>query len=401
MRAGFGWSSITPPLPCRLAGYARRQALSRQVAQPLRARSIVLDNGQARVGWVICDVLEVNRSLVAEVRAAVEASGGLAGGDVMVSATHTHAGPDLDRTWDDEKGSYREAQARYRAFLPYAVASSLVCAVEDLAPSTLAWAEEPVYGVGAGRRAADARPQRLSVVTARREGELRGMVIVYPCHGTVLGATTWPCPATSSAPASRPSRPARAPRAGAPGRKERPATSAPGAPGGQGPAGGATFGLGRRRRRRARRRARRSGNRRTVARAGHGLVAPQGPQPPEGVGQPEGAGPSALSPGARPPSRGEDDRSEAALLEEAMVAQQGRRDGTRRPESQAEIAVLRLGELSLCFVPGEPFESIEREIVHRTGQDHLRVVGYSNGAPGYVFGPTRKAKVGTRFCHRP
>ena len=75
MRAGFGWSSITPPLPCRLAGYARRQALSRQVAQPLRARSIVLDNGQARVGWVICDVLEVNRSLVAEVRAAVEASG--------------------------------------------------------------------------------------------------------------------------------------------------------------------------------------------------------------------------------------------------------------------------------------------------------------------------------------
>ncbi len=136
---------------------------------------------------MICDVLEVSRSLVAEVRAAVEASGGLAGGNVMVSATHTHAGPDLDRTWDDEKGSYREAQARYRAFLPYAVASSLVCAVEDLAPSTLAWAEEPVYGVGAGRHAADARPQRLSVVTARREGELRGMVIVYPCHGTVLG----------------------------------------------------------------------------------------------------------------------------------------------------------------------------------------------------------------------
>ena len=187
VRAGFGWSSITPPLPCRLAGYARREALSRQVAQPLRARSIVLDNGQARVGWVICDILEVNRSLVADVRAAVEATGALAGDDVMVSATHTHAGPDLERAWEDEKGSYRQAQARYRAFLPYAVASSLVSAVEDLAPSSLAWAEEAVYGVGAGRRGADARPQRLSVVTARREGELRGMVIVYPCHGTVMG----------------------------------------------------------------------------------------------------------------------------------------------------------------------------------------------------------------------
>jgi hypothetical protein len=127
----------------------------------------------------------------------------------------------------------------------------------------------------------------------------------------------------------------------------------------------------------------------------------KGPEPPEGAGQPEGAGPSALSPGARPPSRGEDDRSEAALLEEAMVAQQGRRDGTRRPESQAEIAVLRLGELSLCFVPGEPFESIEREIVHRTGQDHLRVVGYSNGAPGYVFGPDEESEGGYEVLSSP
>ncbi len=402
MRAGFGWSSITPPLPCRLAGYARRQALSRQVAQPLRARSIVLDNGQARVGWVICDVLEVNRSLVAEVRAAVEASGGLAGGDVMVSATHTHAGPDLDRTWDDEKGSYREAQARYRAFLPYAVASSLVCAVEDLAPSTLAWAEEPVYGVGAGRRAADARPQRLSVVTARREGELRGMVIVYPCHGTVLG----PNNLAVSGDVIGAGVEALEAGTGAPGR----------CAWAQGAAGDiSTRGT---RRERAPREAQRLGS---VVAAGAERAAGRavavtgelsleramvslplkGPEPPEGAGQPEGAGPSALSPGARPPSRGEDDRSEAALLEEAMVAQQGRRDGTRRPESQAEIAVLRLGELSLCFVPGEPFESIEREIVHRTGQDHLRVVGYSNGAPGYVFGPDEESEGGYEVLSSP
>jgi hypothetical protein len=62
LRAGFGTSYITPPLPCRLAGYARRQTLSRQVFQPLRARSMVLDDDRARVGWVICDLLEVSRA---------------------------------------------------------------------------------------------------------------------------------------------------------------------------------------------------------------------------------------------------------------------------------------------------------------------------------------------------
>ncbi len=416
MRAGFGWSSITPPLPCRLAGYARREALSRQVAQPLRARSIVLDNGQARVGWVICDILEVNRSLVADVRAAVEATGALAGDDVMVSATHTHAGPDLERAWEDEKGSYRQAQARYRAFLPYAVASSLVSAVEDLAPSSLAWAEEAVYGVGAGRRGADARPQRLSVVTARREGELRGMVIVYPCHGTVMG------PGNLAVSGDVIGAGVEALEAGT------------GAPGRCAWAQGAAGDISTRatRRERAPREAQRLGSI-VAAAAGRaaGRAVPvtgelslgleravvslplKGPEPPErpgppegrgqaeGRGQPEGRAGPAPSPGAPPPGRGEDDRSEAALREEAMVAQRARRDGTRRPESEAEIAVLRLGELSLCFVPGEPFESIEGEIVRRTGQDHLRVVGYSNGAPGYVFGPDEENEGGYEVLSSP
>jgi hypothetical protein len=52
-------------------------------------------------------------------------------------------------------------------------------------------------------------------------------------------------------------------------------------------------------------------------------------------------------------------------------------------------------------VPGEPFESIEREIVGRTGQKHLRVVGYSNGAPGYVFRPDEEHEGGYEVLSSP
>ena len=392
LRVGFSTSSITPPLPCRLAGYARREALSRQVAQPLRARTIVLDDGRARFGWVICDILEVSRSLVADVRAAVESAGCLAGANVMVSATHTHAGPDLNGDWDDDQGSHGDAKARYRAFLPYAVASSVVLAEQDLAPSVLAWAEEPVSGVGAGRRAATDRPQRLSVVTATRDGRLTGMVVVHPCHGTVLG----PGNLAVSGDVIGAGVEALEAGTGAVGR----CAWAQGAAGDISTRGN--------RRERTQPEARRLGS--IVAAAAERAAGRAVPVTGELSLAPEQAvvslplkGPEQLAPHpvASPPPRAEDDRSAAALLEEAMVAQRARQDGARQPENEAEISVLRLGELSLCFVPGEPFESIEREMVEKSGQKNLRVVGYSNGAPGYVFGPDEEHEGGYEVISSP
>jgi hypothetical protein len=366
--------------------------LSRQVAQPLRARSIVLDDGEARFGWVICDLLEVSRSLVADVRAAIDAAGCMAGEDVMVSATHTHAGPDLNGDWEDEKGSYRDAQARYRAFLPHAVATSMVCAVQDLAPSELAWAEGAVYGVGAARRAGTSGPQRLSVVTARRDGRLAGMVLVHPCHGTVLG----PSNLAVSGDIIGAGVEALEAVTGATGR----CAWAQGAAGDISTRGS--------RRERTQQEAGRLGS--IVAAAAQHAASRAEPVtgrlsleleravvslPLKGFNQ------LAPCPDAPPPSRAEDDRSEAALLEEAMAAQRARRYGTRLPESEAEVSILRLGQLSLCFVPGEPFESIEREIVAGTGQKNLRVVGYSNGAPGYVFGPDEEHAGGYEVMSSP
>jgi hypothetical protein len=52
-------------------------------------------------------------------------------------------------------------------------------------------------------------------------------------------------------------------------------------------------------------------------------------------------------------------------------------------------------------VPGEPFESVERGIVARARQKNLRVVGYSNGAPGYVFGPDEEHEGGYEVMSSP
>lgn len=392
LKAGFGASCITPPLPCRLDGYSRRQSLSRQVTTQLWARSIVLDDSEARLGWVICDLLEVSRSLVADVRAAVEATGCLPGRDVMVSATHTHAGPDLYRDWDDDDLGPRDARATYRGFLPLAVASSLVSAVQDLSPAALAWAEEAVDGVAADRRSTSARPQRLSVLSATFDGRLKGLVVIFPCHGTVLGPSNLAVSGDIV------------------GACVQALETSTGATGRCAWAQGAAGDISTRstRRSRAQPEVERLGSlvaaaaQRALGRAGRvarepsiGLERASVPLPHRSAEQ------FAAFDVAGPAARGDDDRSEAALAEEAAAARNQRLDGRRQPEHEAEVAVLSIGEVTICFVPGEPFGSVERAIVEKTGLDELRVVGYSNGAPGYIFGPDEERDGGYEVMSSP
>ena len=389
--AGFGTFCITPPLPCRLGGYSRREGLSRRVAQQLWARSIVLDNGDKRVGWVICDLLEVDRSLVANVREAIGATACLPGDDVLVGATHTHAGPDLSRHWDLDGQSHHGAQERYRSFLPHAIASAVVAAVEDLSPSSLTWAEGSISGVGTDRRGSTDLPQKLGVLRAIADDQLKGMVIIHPCHGTVLGPDNLAVSGDIIG--------------GCIGALE----SSTGAIGRCAWAQGAAGDISTRASRRER-------SHREVDRLGS-LVAEAAEQTAAGA-RPLQGGQLDLRRGLvtlptksaeqwvvqevpSPTKRDESDRSEAALIEEAMAARSGRRGRGPLTEDVAEVSSLRIGRVTLCFVPGEPFQSIERALMERSGVAGLRVVGYSNGAPGYIFSPDEEAEGGYEVISSP
>ena len=58
----------------------------------------------------------------------------------------------------------------------------------DLEPGSVKWGETNLSGVGAGRRASDEqRPPRLGSMVATADDQVKAVVVVYPCHGTVLG----------------------------------------------------------------------------------------------------------------------------------------------------------------------------------------------------------------------
>ncbi|MBI2302092.1 MAG: neutral/alkaline non-lysosomal ceramidase N-terminal domain-containing protein [Armatimonadetes bacterium] len=92
LRAGFAQVDITPPLGTHIIGWLRA-VVGEQVLDPLYARVAVLESGGQTIAFVQLDTLSVRWTQVNDVRQRIAAQYGVAGGGVMVSATHTHAGP--------------------------------------------------------------------------------------------------------------------------------------------------------------------------------------------------------------------------------------------------------------------------------------------------------------------
>ncbi|MEX2160145.1 MAG: neutral/alkaline non-lysosomal ceramidase N-terminal domain-containing protein [Dehalococcoidia bacterium] len=102
LRAGFAAENITPPVGTMLEGYTANTEPSRGVHDDLFARAIVLDDGATQVAVVSCDLIGVDRRLVAAARERASATTGIPSEHILIAAIHTHQGPAGLRRGGDE-----------------------------------------------------------------------------------------------------------------------------------------------------------------------------------------------------------------------------------------------------------------------------------------------------------
>lgn len=95
VRAGLGKASITVFEPgMAMLGWGRPDHVPTRVAHPLHARALVVEKDGRRLAYVVADLCFVAAALRVGVIAELARRGvALAPGDVMLTATHTHAGP--------------------------------------------------------------------------------------------------------------------------------------------------------------------------------------------------------------------------------------------------------------------------------------------------------------------
>ncbi len=94
LRAGAAQKTITPPVGVSLAGYFHDRVAA-TVRDELSAKCVVFESDGQRVAFVACDLISVHSEITDSARSLIEKETGIRSDHVMVSATHTHTGPEV------------------------------------------------------------------------------------------------------------------------------------------------------------------------------------------------------------------------------------------------------------------------------------------------------------------
>ncbi len=179
--AGSAEVVITPPVGTFLDGYGARTTGSVGVHDDLHARALVIDDSVTQVALVSCDLIGVDRRLVAAAREIASRATGIAPEHMLVAATHTHAGPAGLRA--DLDGPLTETMARL-------IAGAIIAAHGRKRPAVLKAGRGSVDSVSQNRRdPAGPAEDALHVLlfdSPEPGREPVASVINSACHATVL-----------------------------------------------------------------------------------------------------------------------------------------------------------------------------------------------------------------------
>lgn len=184
MRLAATKVDITPHRPLPLAGYIERQGLSQGVHLPLYLRALILEDRKEQAALLNFELLGLSEAAVRTIRERVKAELGLPASHILVSCTHTHAGP---AGFTD-----RSPSARTAPFVEEVIAraaAGLKEAYSRLAEVSLGYGVKTVAGICSKRTSPEpGSGLDLTVIKFISEGEKPSVILAnFPCHPTILG----------------------------------------------------------------------------------------------------------------------------------------------------------------------------------------------------------------------
>jgi len=218
-RVGFATADITPPVGWRRAG-GYTEFLSQAGGDPLLAKAIVLSQGPTTVALVGNDLCSVPRELTDRARRRASEKTGIPFANIVITATHTHGGPEYNGTLRDvlHTRALKENNGRdpresldYQALLVDRWVEVLAQAHAARQPATLSVVVPQVHGLAHNRRflmkggSTGWNPGKLNtnifrplgptdpdlpfvLVRDAASGQPRGALTVFAMHTAIYGA---------------------------------------------------------------------------------------------------------------------------------------------------------------------------------------------------------------------
>lgn len=145
LRAGSAHTDITPPLGTHLAGLFSNR-LAEDVADPLRAKAVLLEQGETRLALVVLDLLCLPRAEVQRIRELIAARLSIPPTHVLIGCTHTHTGPST------RVNPFSPRDETYMDWLVSRVADCVQLAANRAEPARIGWGAGRLDGVCFCRR---------------------------------------------------------------------------------------------------------------------------------------------------------------------------------------------------------------------------------------------------------
>jgi len=195
LMCGAGRADITPPIGTILYGYSPGRP-AKTVGDPLTVTAILLHSNSGNALLVSCTICAISNPLCQRLAEAAGRAAGVPAKNVIISATHTHSGPNtsIDSAW-----GYVDTEYIENILLPGVIAAAKQAA-ENRKPAKIGVAETE-SDVGTNRRETNAAGRivlgqdhngptdpTMTVVSFRGEdGKILANMIHYGCHCTACG----------------------------------------------------------------------------------------------------------------------------------------------------------------------------------------------------------------------
>ena len=187
LRIGASKVDITPPVGVPLGGYVSRASPSKGIHDPLYARAMVLRTESYSVALVSLDLLGVTREITEKARSIVSELSGIPSSAILIAATHTHSGPSVLGIHSCEKDLMTRD---YLRALPGYIASAILQADSRCKEARVGFAKGTIRGWVVNRRNPTKGPVDEEILVMRaedKEERLISAIVNFTCHGVVLG----------------------------------------------------------------------------------------------------------------------------------------------------------------------------------------------------------------------
>ncbi len=140
LKAGAATTVITPYLGGGIVGNFGTPPEAKNIHDELHARSLVLDDGDSKIAFIICDNIGLARKVCDAAKQEIQERTGIPTDHILIAGTHTHSATSAEGEGPKRRGwSPAEPLDRYQDMLATRIADAVDMAIYRLEPAKIGW----------------------------------------------------------------------------------------------------------------------------------------------------------------------------------------------------------------------------------------------------------------------